>query len=140
MQTPLCIYIYRYVCRYSYIYMFINVCHIYIYIYIYMEVYSSLHNRGPQVQGHKESCGIDGRAKAFLNHLYSLGHRLMHPEPFLDCLASTKQVLDIKNIRFTVSLNLLRFDSVCVCCKRLLDVVSSPVSEFEREVYPRHVR
>ena len=86
-----------------------NTCiYIYIYISIYIYIYISLYNWGSKGQSTNGGKGTESGTNAFLSHLRGSGHELMHAEGYLERLASTKHVSDLKKIiRGSFSLILL---------------------------------
>ena len=57
--------------------------------------------------------GLHGSSQGFLDIFCGSGHELMHPEAYLELLATAEQVSDVKNIaRGLFSLILLTFVSV----------------------------
>ena len=84
-------YLYPHLYLYTHLYIYI---YIYIYVYIYIYIYVA-----SQVWVHSYNHGLPhGWSRSFFDRLIDLGHELMHPEAYLERLASTKQNSDAKKL------------------------------------------
>ena len=86
-----CIHLYIYIYMYFNTYILIYLYFIHVYINIYIYVY-----QGSKGQSTKEGWQTDKGTNAFSSHLPGSGHELIHPEAYLERLASAKQVSDVK--------------------------------------------